>query len=134
MTSKTYDSFKKGDDARVVGNRAGAGAQFIGTTVTVASVSTPNRSVSARSSTGGCRTYYWEDLEYISYGSEFIKEKVKVLKEEIKVYENQLSYMKESGTDKFDADEFKAYSILNTVDEKGLNNFEKAKKIALLFK
>lgn len=55
-------------------------------------------------------------------------------KANVESIQNKITFMKETGAEEFDEDEFKVYSTLLILDEKKASKFDKAKAIAALIK
>jgi len=70
------------------------------------------------------------------FGKQLQKLDAKILeiekeKEEIRA---KIKFMNDSGSEKFNEKEFRAFNVLKTIEQGGLNNFEKAKIIGKLIK
>jgi hypothetical protein len=60
------------------------------------------------------------------------KEKIQATKAFIAETEGKITFMKETGSDTFDENEFKAYHTLMIIEKSGMTMIEKAKAIATL--
>jgi predicted nucleic acid-binding Zn-ribbon protein len=63
-----------------------------------------------------------------------LDQKIKAIEDQKKEIRTKMEYMKQSGSETFNEKEYKAYSILQTIKQGGMNDFEKAKLISELIK
>lgn len=73
-----------------------------------------------------------ETEEEIKEEIKYLQTKKKEIDEEIKLEKGKIAFIKETGSDKYDENEFKAYSALKTIEDKSLSIIERAKLIAKL--
>jgi len=94
--------------------------------------------------TFGSARLYAADILVVNTGEnslENFKEKIKKLDNEIKKIneekqdiEKKINFLKESGSEKFNDNEYRAYIAIQTMDKENLSDFEKAKIIGDLIK
>ncbi len=88
--------------------------------------------VSILNTTGSVNAFNW-NLTHVGYLSastlEEIGEELKEAKEAVKLLETKIAFMKETGAEEFDENEFKVYNTLTILDEKKLSKLDKAKAI-----
>lgn len=65
--------------------------------------------------------------------SRFIK-RIQELEKEMTIIKEKLKFLKETGQEMFNENEFKVYKTLSLIDKDNLSQYEKAKKIAELLK
>lgn len=63
-----------------------------------------------------------------------LKKDISNIKEEIKKEEVKIEYLKETGSEKYDENEFKVYTTLSLLEDPKLSKLEKAKLVANLIK
>ena len=92
-------------------------------------------------SLGSIRYLRFKDVRIFESSISDIKIELKTAEDEVKQAEqsileikHKLEFMKESGCSTFNENEFKAYQALNMLNNVDLSTFEKAKKIANIFK
>ena len=73
-----------------------------------------------------------ETISNINNEISIIKESIKESKEEIDLLESRKNFMKENGVKEFDEDQFKAFHVLELLEEPRLTRIKKAELIAKL--
>lgn len=73
-----------------------------------------------------------ETVEDLKNAIAEIKAEIKESKEQILGYEEKLNYLKETNSEKFNENEYKAFSVLGLLEQDSLSKLEKAKIIAKL--
>ena len=63
-----------------------------------------------------------------------LKKNISDIKEEIKKEEVKIEYLKETGSEKYDENEFKVYTTLSLLEDPKLSKLEKARLVANLIK
>lgn len=81
-----------------------------------------------------CGFIYGEEVLDAKTTREQLESRIKSLKEEIAELNSKLDFMNEHKLEEYDADTFKAFSVLKLVDNKKLSTIDKAKLIAELIK
>jgi hypothetical protein len=81
-----------------------------------------------------CGYVYGDEIVSSVITKEELTSKIKSLKEEITELNSKLDFMNEHKLEEYDADTFKAFSVLKLVDNKKLSTIDKAKLIAELIK
>jgi len=80
-------------------------------------------------------SYTWS-LNQVGYADPITKLELEqdlvILEEQIRLVNVKLAYMKETGAEEFDENEFKVFNTLSILDEKKLSKLDKAKAIAAL--
>ena len=91
--------------------------------------------VSVVRANGVVNNFNW-NVNYVGYYSAStlseIQEELKEAKEVVDLLTAKIAYMKETGAEEFDENEFKVFNTLSILDEKKLSKLEKAKAIAAL--
>ena len=77
--------------------------------------------------------YEWE-MEEIGNSKKLLEKRMEDLKAEMEEVENKIRFLNETGSEKFDLDEYKVYSTLKLLDNDKLSTIEKSKVIAQLIK
>ncbi len=84
---------------------------------------------------GATNSYNWS-LTHVGYSSAStlveVQEELAEAKEVVKLLETKIAFMKETGAEEFDDNEFKVYNTLTILDEKKLSKLDKARAIAAL--
>lgn len=117
-----------GTKCKVLSNSNGHGSP-IGAIVTV--VSCAGSSIRVRE-TGS--SYTKTDLALVKVDRAHIQQEIRTLQSEIMGMNNKLDFMDETGLAEFDESEFKAYRVLQTLDNDDLSQVERAQVVAELIK
>lgn len=135
MKTRTKNpKLKSGMKVKVIANTANHN-QPIGSIVTLTGVNLNNYGdCNARNSAGQIYTFYTTDFVVLAMTKEEILKAIEELKIEIKTEETKLQFLKETGQEEYDEDEFQAYQVLKLVASKKTTQLEKAKQIVKILR
>ena len=76
----------------------------------------------------------FSDVEHIAETEEYLTKEKQKLTDQIKLIDAKIQWMKESGSDVYDGNQFRVWQILTLADDKSISKLEKVKAISELIK